>query len=114
MKVSLKPGTEKRGLLLKSEIHTVQLIVQMSEEEKAAARAANLMKQELFMFPYSEKPGRAMTVTVQEIANGFDKVAYFPDFLEASAFSSEVKDMLVKLKGALEAKMNEGEEAFEL
>ena len=45
---------------------------------------------------------------------GFDQTGKFPDFLEASAFTTEVKDMLVKLKAALEAKMGAGEEEFEL
>ena len=114
MKVSLKPGTEKRGLILKSEIHTVRLTVQMTEEEKAAARAANILNQELFAVPLSEKSNSGPIFTVNELVKGVDVTGHFADFLSASEFSSTVKDMLVKVKTALEAKMNEGDEEFEL
>lgn len=114
MKVSLKPGTEKRGLILSKEIHTLEIKVQMSEEEVAACRAANLMKQELFVLPLDIKTGRGMTVTVNDLARGFTDKAVFPDFLDASSFNSDVKDILVKLKTAIEAKMNEADEEFEL
>lgn len=114
MKVSLKPGTEKRGLVLKKEIHTVSVTVQMTEEEKAAARAASILDQHLFVFPYDEKNGRGYPVLVKNLVKGFDDKAVFQNFLDASAFTTEVKDMLVKVKSALEAKMNEGDEVFEL
>ncbi|WP_299735300.1 hypothetical protein [uncultured Roseobacter sp.] len=114
MKVSLKPGTEKQGLIMKREIHTVHVTVQMTEEEKAAAKAANILDQELFIIPWDAKNGNGIPTKVRELAQGLDQVGKFPNFLEASAFTTEVKDMLIKLKAALEAKMGEGEEEFEL
>jgi len=114
MKVSLKPGTEMQGLIMKSEIHTVHVKVQMTEEEKAAAKAANILDQELFVIPWDAKQGRGVPTTVRDLTMGLDQVGKFPDFLDASGFTSYVKDMLVKLKTALEAKMGETEEEFEL
>jgi len=114
MKVSLKPGTERAGLIMKKEIHTVHVTVQMTEEEKAAAKAANILDQELFIIPWDAKNGNGIPTNVRELTQGLDQVGKFPDFLEASAFISEVKEVLVKVKAALEAKMGEGEEEFEL
>jgi len=114
MKVSLKPGTEKQGLIMKSEIHTVHVKVQMTEEEKAAAKAANILDQELFVIPWDAKKGIGAPTTVQELTKGLDRVGKFHNFLDASGFTAEVKEMLVKVKAALEAKMGESEEEFEL
>ena len=114
MKVSIKPGTKKEGLIMKKEIHTVHVSVQMSEEEKAAAKAANILDQELFIIPWDAKNGRGIPTKVRDLTQGLDETGHFPDFLEASAFTTEVKDMLVKVRGALEAKMGAGEEEFEL
>ncbi|MEM9422764.1 MAG: hypothetical protein AAF986_09705 [Pseudomonadota bacterium] len=114
MKVSLKPGTEKEGLIMKTEIHTVSVAVQMTEEEKAAAKAAGILDKELFIVPWDAKTGRGVSITVKDLTEGFEQVGRFPDFLEATAFTTEVKDTLVNVKAALEAKMGETEEEFEL
>ena len=114
MKVSLKPGTEKDGLIFKTEIHTVQVSVQMTEEEKAAAKAAGILDQELFVIPWDAKTGRGIPTTVRELADGLDQKGCFVDFLEATAFTNEVKETLVNVKAALEAKMGAGDEEFEL
>lgn len=114
MKVAIRPGTEKEGLIMKSEIHTVQVTVQMTEEEKAAAKAAGILKEPLFFVPWDAKRGTGTEYTISDIVNGFDQTGKFPDFLAASQFAADVKEMLVKLKTALEAKMNEGDEEFEL
>lgn len=99
---------------MKSEVHTVQLTVQMTEEEKAAAKAASILNQDLFVVPMSEKRADGPVYKVSDLVQGLDVTGYFPDFLEASEFSANVKEMLVKVKTALEAKLNEGEEEFEL
>lgn len=114
MKVKLKPGTDTEGLIRKTEIHTVHVTVQMTEEEKAAAKAAGLLDLELFVVPFDPKYGTGDTIKVKDVANGLDKIGRFPDFLDATAFTTEVKNSLVNLKAALEAKMGESEEEFEL
>jgi len=114
MKVGLRPGTEKEGLIMKREIHTVRVTVQMTEEEKAAAKAAGILDQELFVIHYDAKTGRGFPATVADLTKGLDYTGKFPDFLEASSFTTEVKDTLVKVKSALEAKMGAADEEFEL
>lgn len=114
MKVAIRPGTEKAGLILKSEIHTVQVTVQMTEEEKAAAKAAGILNQELFIIPWDAKRGEGPTYSVSSLVRGLDATGKFPDFLAASEFATDVKDVLVRVKTALEAKMNEGDQEFEL
>ncbi|RED13913.1 hypothetical protein [Pontivivens insulae] len=114
MKVSFKPSTEKSGLIFKKEVHVVRVTVQMSEEEIAAAQAAGFMKQELFDVPFTHHADTAVTITVADLAKGFDMKAYFVDFIDASGFTNQVKEMLIRLKNVLEAKMSEGEEEFEL
>ena len=88
--------------------------VQMTEEEKAAAKAAGILKQEMFVIPWDTKRGRGATFLVSHLVKGLDETGKFPDFLQASEFAAEVKDMLVKLKTALEAKMNDADQEFEL
>jgi len=114
MKVAIKPGTKKQGLILKSEIHTVQVTVQMTEEEKAACTAAGILQQEMFSVPFSAKSDRGFKIDVASLVRGLDTTADFPDFLAASEFSVHVKEMLVNLKTAIEAKINEADEEFEL
>jgi hypothetical protein len=116
MKVSLKPGTKSVGLIMKKEIHTVHITVQMTEEEKAAAKAAGLLDHQLFGIPVSYKsdPEMMPNYYVKDVANGLDRTGEFSDFLEANEFTNEVKNMLVKLKSALEAKMGQADEEFEL
>lgn len=114
MRVALRPDTEKEGLIRKTEIHTIQLTVQMTEEEKAAAKAAGILDMELFVVPWDAKTGRGAPTTVNDLTKGVDLTGRFPDFLAASEFSAEVKSMLTKVKTALEAKMGESAEEFEL
>lgn len=114
MKVGLKPGTEKRGLLGGKEVHTVNITVTMSDEEKAAAQAAGLMKHEMFQVPHDAKRGDGPTYLVQDLAKGLNVKGEFPNFIVATEFTQEVKSQLVALKSALEAKMASGEEEFEL
>lgn len=77
MKVSLKPDTEKSGLIMKKEIHTVHVTVQMTEEEKAAAKAANILDQELFIIPWDAKTGRGAPTTVRDLTKGLDQQGGF-------------------------------------
>lgn len=114
MRVTLKPGTDQDGLIMKTEIHTVRVAVQMTEEEKAAAKAAGILEKELFVVPWDAKTGRGAPTTVKDLTEGFEQIGRFPDFIEATAFTREVKDMLVSVKAALDAKMGETEEEFEL
>jgi hypothetical protein len=116
MKVALKPGTKSVGMIMKKEIHTVRVTVQMTEEEKAAAKAAGLLDHSLFGIPASHKatPDMLPYYYVKDVVKGLDQTGEFSDFLEANEFTNEVKSILVKLKSALEAKMGQTEEEFEL
>lgn len=113
MKVTIKPGTAKAGLLGR-EIHTVHVTVTMSEEEKAAAKAAGLLNHHMFNVPFSDKRDGGASCDVSQIVRGLDVIGKFSNFLDANEFSEHVKAQLVSLKSALEAKMGAGEEKFEL
>ena len=114
MKVTIKPGTEHEGLVFRKEVHTVTVAVTMTAEEQAAAKAANILDEQLFVVPWDTKKGRGVIVTVKDLTKGLFQTGRFPDFIKATEFTNEVKGTLVNVKAALEAKMGSGEEQFEL
>jgi len=115
MKVSIKPGTEKRGMVFKKDYHTVSFTVQMSEEEKAQAKAANILDHHMIAIPVDTNI--VLDFSVKDFVNGMpphNSTAYFENQVDAAEWQEEFKRVLKRLKETLEALDGTGEEEFEL
>ena len=114
MKVSIVPGTKKKGLIFKTEIHTVKFSVQFSEEEQAQIKAAGVRNYSLLR-DVTFISGAVMDLEVFFLEGNKEKIAQFSDQTEAQRFTMELKGALANLKDHLETYGEKSEaETFEL
>jgi hypothetical protein len=114
MKVSIVPGTKSKGLVFKSEIHTVQFSVQFSEEEKAQIKAAGVKNFAVVEdVPFSS--GAVMDLEVCMLDDPKGSTAHFENQTASQDFIAVLKASLGNLKQHSET-YGEGAEAetFEL
>ena len=113
MKVSINPGTERRGLVFKKEWFTVNFIVTLSEEEKAQATAAGILDHHMIAVPFGD--GAISDFYVSSFVEPHDWKAAFPNQIEAVEWQNELKRVLKALKDTLEGlDQASGAEEFEL
>jgi len=114
MQVSIKPGTKKRGMILKKEVHTIILNTQFTEEEKATVRELQIAKHNVIeQAPFG--PDFFMDVTVSELMSGRDFVFELPTSSAAQDFIEIIKGSLANMKSHMETYSDgPSEEAFEL
>lgn len=114
MKVSIKPGNKKQGLIFRSDVHTVTVNTQFSEEEKAVVKELKLKGYVVIEdAPFAKN--LHLDVTVGEFMSGQDYVFTLQNSTDAQDFVELVKASLGNLKAHMET-YSEGpsEEAFEL
>lgn len=97
MKVSIKPGTEQKGLLRKKTLHTVTVQTLFTEEEKAICRTLQI-EDHIVLEQAQVDPGFHLDHVVSEFMSGREFTFRFLLSEEAQDFIALLKERLAALK----------------